>query len=101
MLIGAMGWWIFGTVAAGYSLHRLCLWLERAGYLYYVNSWRKGSRGSFALALASAIDPYARRALEAHQQAQRLQVTPEPDGPTPDVPETLDGADPLDPSKPS
>jgi len=52
-------------------------------YLYYVNSWRSGSRGSFGLALASAIDPNARRVLEAHQQAERLQVSPQPDGSNP------------------
>jgi len=80
LMLGAIAWWIIGALPVGYSVHRLCLWLERASYLYYVNSWRKGSRGSFALALASAIDPNARRVLEAHQEAQRLQVTPEPDG---------------------
>jgi len=88
----AIGWWIIGALAIGYALHRLCLWLERAGNLYYVNSWRKGSRGSFALALASAIDPNARRILEAHQTAQRLQVTPEPDGSDPEASEPSDGA---------
>jgi hypothetical protein len=75
--------WLLGAGAFGYSLHRLCLWLERHGYLYYVNSWRSGSRGSFGLALASAIDPNARRVLEAHRQAERLQVAPQPDGSNP------------------
>jgi len=87
LVFGAIGWWILGALAVGYSLHRLCLWLERAGYLYYVNSWRKGSRGSFALALASAIDPNARRVLEAHEEAKQPQVTPQPDGPNPNASE--------------
>jgi len=65
LTLGATGWWTFGALAVGYSLRRLCLWFERAGYLYYVNSWRKGSRGSFGLALGSAIDLNARRVLEA------------------------------------
>jgi len=92
-MLGAIGWWILGTLGVAYSLHRLCLSLERAGYLYYVNSWRKGSRGSFGLALASAIDPNARRVLEAHQESQQLQITPEPDTPNRDASELSEDAD--------
>ncbi|HME72353.1 MAG TPA: hypothetical protein VKM54_21170 [Myxococcota bacterium] len=67
----SIGLWLLGAGALGYSLHRLCLWLERHGYLYYVNSWRSGSRGSLGLALASAIDPNARRVLEDSKPINR------------------------------
>jgi hypothetical protein len=39
------------------------------------------------VALASAIDPNARRVLEAHEEAKQPQVTPQPDGPNPNASE--------------
>jgi len=55
-----------GTLAL-YALHRLALWLERRGWLYYRNSRRKSS---VWLAVAAAFDPNARRIQEIQEERQ-------------------------------
>jgi len=65
-----------GTLAL-YALHRLALWLERRGWLYYRNSRRKSS---VWLAVAAAFDPNARRIQEIHE-AERLEEDTSGDDP--------------------
>jgi hypothetical protein len=55
---------ILGAPAALYALHRLALWLESRGWLYYVHTSR---RSRIWLSLAAAFDPNARRILEIHE----------------------------------
>ncbi len=57
--------WGLGAAAAPYASHRLALWLEGRGWLYYVHNRR---RGRVWLAFAAAFDPNARR-----RPAERLE----------------------------
>jgi hypothetical protein len=66
--------WIAGAVAALYGLHRLVLWLEDRGWLYYRRTSRKGRWG---LAIASIFDQEARRIQEMQE---RVQVEEDEDG---------------------
>ena len=50
------------------GLHRLGLWLDDRGWLYYRRSSRKGRWG---LALAAAFDPNVRRILEIQESVKR------------------------------
>ena len=59
--------WLAGAVAVLYGLHRLGLWLDDRGWLYYRKSSRKGR---MSLLLASVIDPEARRILELQEKVQ-------------------------------
>jgi hypothetical protein len=57
--------WIAALATAVWALHRLGLWLERRGWLYYT----RGSRmGRTSLAIAAAFDPSVRRILELQEQ---------------------------------
>jgi hypothetical protein len=60
--------WIAGGLAALYTLHRVALWLERRGWLYYVNSRDHfAGRGSLLVAVAAAVDPTVRHLIEAQR----------------------------------
>jgi hypothetical protein len=60
--------WIAGGLAALYALHRVALWLERRGWLYYVNSREHlGGRGSLLVGVAAAVDPTVRHLIEAQR----------------------------------
>jgi thiosulfate reductase cytochrome b subunit len=54
--------------AALYALHRLALWLDDRGWLYYRRSSRQ--RRHWRLRLAAALDPNARRILELHENVR-------------------------------
>ena len=69
-------WWLPAVLIAGYALHRLGLWLESRGWLYYTRRSRK-TRAS--LAIAAIVDPYAQRVLEA--QEQEVEEAAEPGDP--------------------
>lgn len=59
--------WIASLGATLYALHRLGLWLESRGWLYYT---RKARKGRSSLAIAAAFDPYARKVLELEEKIQ-------------------------------
>jgi hypothetical protein len=60
--------WIAGGLAALYALHRVALWMERRGWLYYVNSREHfGGRGSLLVGVAAAVDPTVRHLIEAQR----------------------------------
>ena len=56
--------------AALYALHRLGLWLEHRGWLYYSRASRKGRT---SLAIAAAFDPNARRILDIQEEERAEQ----------------------------
>jgi hypothetical protein len=63
--------WLAGiavSAAALFALHRLGLWLDDRGWLYY----RRESREGALLKLAAAFDPAA-RAIQAMQEESRLE----------------------------
>ena len=53
------------SLPALYGLHRLALWLEDRGWLYYTRESRKGRT---SLAIAAAFDPNVRRIQELQEQ---------------------------------
>ncbi|MBW2313993.1 MAG: hypothetical protein JRH10_07355 [Deltaproteobacteria bacterium] len=59
--------WVIGTAAGAYSLHRLALWLEARGWLFYLNKRpsTSGSIGDLFLDANSRIDASARYKQEA------------------------------------
>jgi GrpB-like predicted nucleotidyltransferase (UPF0157 family) len=60
--------WIVAALGTLYALHRLALWMERRGWLYYVNSRaRFGGRGSLLIGVAAAVDPTVRHLVEAQR----------------------------------
>lgn len=75
MDLGIPGWiiWLLAVGLIAALSHSLALWLERRGWLYYVNS-KRTSRVS--LAIAAAFDPAARRVLEIQEQETREEVDP-------------------------
>jgi hypothetical protein len=55
MTVAGMAWLALvpaGIAAVLYALHRLCLWLEAKGHLYY---WHKKPEGSSPAACLSAL----------------------------------------------
>lgn len=78
-----------GALAAGtaiYGLHRLALWLERKGHLYYMHSKPSGSAlGNAALAVQSILEPDRRHVVE-ERQAERSERRESGDPPGPEDP---------------
>jgi hypothetical protein len=67
--------WIIGIAIALYALHRLFIWMEGKGWIYYRK--RRASAAEGILGVASIVDPAARHALEARQE---LVIENEDDG---------------------
>ena len=65
-----MKWLIGAAILAGlYGLHRLALWLEKKGWLYYLHKKPSlDSLGIAALELQRMAEPGKRYVLEARQQ---------------------------------
>ena len=60
------------VIAALYVAHRLALWAEARGFLYY--SWRYGSSGALGNALLEVqaiVEPSRRHVLEQRVEARR------------------------------
>lgn len=59
---------IVGGASGLYALHRLALWLEERGHLYYLNKKPKGSTiGSF-VALQRAIEPQVQHVIRINDE---------------------------------
>lgn len=81
-------YWVLGLAVALYGLHRLALWLEQRGWLYYLNRRPRGSSGSFAVSVASAVDPTIRHIVETHRAlAENPEVDESGEGPEEPPPE--------------
>jgi hypothetical protein len=71
-----------GAAAGFYALHRLCLWLEARGWLYYKHKKRSTSPMSCMVALQQALEPRAEhvRQIAEHRQAGGEQGPPHEGG---------------------
>lgn len=72
-----MSWWsspaclvvVFGGAASLYALHRICLRLEDAGYMYYLRKKPGGSGGFRSLIeLQQALEPTTRYVVETKEE---------------------------------
>jgi hypothetical protein len=88
-----------GGLAALYGLHRLGLWMERRGWIYYRHrSPRGGGSGGGFVALQEILEPPARHVFHITEQRRSIFEERVPgDG---DPPPEGEGADP-DPTRPS
>ncbi len=59
---------IVGGLAAIYGLHRLALWLENRGYLYYIHKKPKGSSAGCFVAIQRAIEPQSQHVEQACEE---------------------------------
>ncbi len=71
-------WAIPALAALGYGIHRLALYLESRGWLFYLNR-RPGSSGSLFLDANSLFDPGARHRLEAERLSEAEEAEREPE----------------------
>ena len=78
-----MSGWVWAGIAVAvvvglYGLHRLALWMESRGWLFYVNREPSGaSLGNAALGIQSMFEAGSRHALEVRQE---LRVEQDEDG---------------------
>ena len=75
MIIWIVVGWIlvigFGFVAL-YGLHRVALWMEDRGYIYYLNKKPKSSPLGSLIAFQRAIEPRAHYIVQAEQVNQEV-----------------------------
>ncbi len=60
---------ILGGLAALYGLHRLALWLEQRGHLYYLHKKPSGSAAGSFVALQKIIEPQSQHVLSIQEEA--------------------------------
>jgi hypothetical protein len=65
--------WLIGLPAALYGLHRLALWLEARGHLYYLHRKPTGSAAGAFVALQRAIEPQARHVEQVNHEYHRVE----------------------------
>jgi hypothetical protein len=63
-------WWIAipGVVLALYGPHRLCLWLEERGHLYYIHKQPRGGAGGGFMGLQKLIEPGAQHVFQIREE---------------------------------
>jgi hypothetical protein len=74
-----MSFWVIGAVcliilsglAALYGLHRLALWLEKRGFLFYKNRKPSSSAVSCFVALQQALEPPIQHVLHVKEEKRR------------------------------
>lgn len=84
--------WIFigaAVLIAWYSLHRLAIWAEARGWIYYRN--QRGPLGGYGMALIEATTPFAPEIEHtiAEQQSERVRADATESGSTPHPSEIL------------
>jgi hypothetical protein len=69
-----VGWALVIALGAGaiYGLHRLALWMEDRGYIYYLNKKPKSSPLGSLIAFQRAIEPRAHHLVQADQVNQEV-----------------------------
>ena len=70
--------WLFGIVAGLYALHRLALWMERKGWIYYRHDERPSGAGSMAvLQRMEVFKPELRHVIEEQVSGELKDVDDE------------------------
>ncbi|MBS0261285.1 MAG: hypothetical protein JSS02_04960 [Planctomycetes bacterium] len=80
------GWAVLVSVLLGaWPLHRLCLWLEEQGYLFYRHKRATGCAAGMAVALQQFVEPSAREIIQVDDEhvSGDVDASGGPDGPTP------------------
>jgi hypothetical protein len=69
-----VGWGLIISLGLGalYGLHRLALWMEDLGYIYYLNKKPKSSPLGSLIAFQRAIEPRAHYVVQAEQVNQEV-----------------------------
>ncbi len=69
------GWICVVAIAAGlYALHRLALWMETRGWIYYMHSSGGSTRaGSAMLEVQQLLEPSKRHVIEIKQDQKRVE----------------------------
>jgi hypothetical protein len=62
---------LVAVTAGGYAVHRLCLWLEGRGWLYYIHRKPSGSPASAFVALQKVLEPPSQHVQQVKAQEQR------------------------------
>jgi hypothetical protein len=68
-----VGWILFAPscLLALYRLHRLCLWLEKRGWLYYWHKKPAGGGGSGFVALQEFLEPPTQHIHQVKEEKHR------------------------------
>lgn len=69
--IATWGLALVAATAALYGLHRLCLWLEARGQLYYLHKKPEGGAAGALVELQKALDPTTRHVLHIKEEKRR------------------------------
>lgn len=56
-----------------WGLHRLCLWLEARGWLYYLNKRSESSASTSLLELQKALEPQMKQVILAREEKRHSQ----------------------------
>jgi hypothetical protein len=62
---------VVGVPAALHGLHRLGLWLEDRGHIYYLRNKPRGSAAGCFVAIQRAIEPQAQHVLQVREESSR------------------------------
>ncbi len=65
--------WIIAGPAALYGLHRLALWLEAHGHLYYLNKKSSGSAAGSFVAMQRFVEPRSQHVEQVRYVEQRVE----------------------------
>jgi len=70
-----LGWTLacVAALVALYGLHRLALWLEARGHLYYLHKKPSGSAAGSFVALQRAIEPQMQHVVEVRHVEHRVE----------------------------
>jgi hypothetical protein len=80
--------WLMGVVAALYALHRLALWAEAQGWIYYRKSGGFTTRtGNAMLEIQQLLEPEKKHVIEMKQE-QKAERDDSGDGADPNRPQT-------------
>jgi hypothetical protein len=77
--------WVIAGITAMYALHRLGVWMEDRGWIYYRKKHgSSGSLGSALLEIEALLEPSKRHVVEIKRRDESEQyesVDPPPEGP--------------------
>jgi hypothetical protein len=68
------------SIPALYGLHRVCLWLESRGWLYYKHKKPSSSAASCLVGLQKALEPQAQHVLQIKEERRHHEEEEAPGG---------------------